>query len=98
VITPGANDVWVGLNESWPVDIHDRVDECRPPLEGTFLGRCIKHQEANLLPEIGFIVTPNDTYCALELLAIDPQFAIQRLQRKALCEPGGRMVAVAQTG
>ena len=95
VFMAGADDVFVGPSVRRPVDLHDRVDELQPFLERPFFCRCIEHQKSDFLPRVGFIVTANDADRALELLAIDPQLAIQRFQGQACREPGRRVITIA---
>ena len=48
---------------------------------------CIKHEEVDLLPQVAFVLAADDADCPLELLASQPQFAIQRYIGQAGYEP-----------
>src|SRR5205085_9363480 len=55
-------------------------------------------QEADFLPQVGLVLPAHNADRALELLAIDPEFAVQRFCGQAGAEPVRSVQGVAQPG
>ena len=72
------------------------VDELQALLEGLFqLGR-IEDDVADLLPVVALVLPADDADGALELLAAQPQFAVERHVGQAGDEPVGGVEEIAQ--
>ena len=71
---------------------------CLTLLERLSQRRGIEDEIADLAPHFGGITAPHDRDGALELLAADPQFAIERSVGQSPSEPLGSDVTVAIAG
>src|SRR4051812_20450496 len=97
MVSARTGDMVVGDSVSRSVDLHHSLDQPQTLLERTSVAGRIEDDEANLLPEIRFILATDDADGSLELLATNPQLAIEWFRGKTRCEPYRRMEAIALT-
>src|SRR5207302_5756958 len=71
------------------------LEKSEPVLETAIHRRRIKDEETHFVPQIVFVLSPDNADSALKFLSINPEFAIQRYCGQSFDEPIRRMVNVA---
>src|SRR6185503_1623367 len=73
------------------------LEKGEPVLETARSGRGVEDEKSHFVPEFAFILAAHNADRALELLAVDPEFTIQRHIRQPFDEPCRSMIKIALT-
>ena|ERR1700730_192542 len=88
--------MFMGLGVRRLVLAQGLVDERQAVLEAFLQGRGIEDDIADLLPQVALVLPADNADCALELLAAEPEFAVEWHVGQASTKPFGSMKEIAQ--
>src|SRR5689334_1500227 len=96
MVNAGADRMLVPRRVLGPVLTQAVTDERQAGLEALIERRGIEHDECDVFPVIALVLTTNDADGAMEHLASEPQFTIERHIWQSGHEPVRRIEQVAQ--
>ena len=73
------------------------LEEIEPLFEAAGSGGRVEDEEFHFIPEVVLVLATDNADGALELLAINPQFAIERHRRQSFNEPRRGVIEISLT-